>query len=124
MTHRQHLTLVVLTTLSMAAAAADAPAMFSGGTLVDASGMTLYSFDMDTPDSGQSACNGPCAALWPPLAAASNASADVAHSLVMREDGARQWAYKGKPVYTYRADQHAGERSGDNFKGVWHIIKE
>jgi len=27
-------------------------------------------------------------------------------------------------VYTYKADQKAGDRSGDNFKQVWHIIKE
>ncbi len=47
-----------------------------------------------------------------------------AYSIVTRDDGARQWAYKGKPVYTYKADQKAGDRSGDNFKDVWHIIKE
>ena len=124
MTHLPRLTLAMLASLSMAAVAADAPAMLSSGALVAANGMTLYSFDMDTPGSGKSACNGPCAALWPPLQAAPNAQADAAYSIVMREDGARQWAYKGKPVYTYRADQKAGERSGDNFKGVWHIIKE
>ena len=47
-----------------------------------------------------------------------------AYSIVTRDDGSRQWAYKGKPVYTYKADQKAGDRSGDNFKQVWHIIKE
>ena len=47
-----------------------------------------------------------------------------AYTIVMRDDGARQWAYKGKPVYTYQADQKPGDRAGDNFKDVWHIIKE
>ena len=47
-----------------------------------------------------------------------------AYSVVTRDDGTTQWAYKGKPVYLYKADQKAGDRSGDNFKDVWHIIKE
>ncbi len=47
-----------------------------------------------------------------------------AYTIVMRDDDARQWAYKGKPVYTYQADQKPGDRAGDNFKDVWHIIKE
>jgi predicted lipoprotein with Yx(FWY)xxD motif len=33
-------------------------------------------------------------------------------------------AYKGKPLYFYQADQKAGDRSGDNFKDVWHLVKE
>jgi predicted lipoprotein with Yx(FWY)xxD motif len=47
-----------------------------------------------------------------------------AYTVVTRDDGSRQWAYKGKPVYTYKPDQKAGDRSGDNFRDVWHIIKE
>ena len=43
------------------------------GTLTNASGMTLYTFDKDA--AGKSACNGPCAANWPPLMAASGAAA-------------------------------------------------
>ena len=42
-----------------------------GQALVDAKGMTLYVFDRDT--AGKSACNGQCAANWPPLTAASGA---------------------------------------------------
>ncbi|MBT9504694.1 MAG: hypothetical protein IV092_25840, partial [Burkholderiaceae bacterium] len=30
----------------------------------------------------------------------------------------------GKPLYFYQADQKAGERNGDNFKDVWHIVKD
>ncbi|MDB5627258.1 MAG: Secreted repeat protein, partial [Tardiphaga sp.] len=36
-----------------------------GKTLVDAKGMTLYTFDKDV--GGKSMCNGPCAGNWPPL---------------------------------------------------------
>ena len=106
------------------ALAADAPAKILNGALVDAKGMTLYTFDKDTTGSGKSACNGPCAALWPPAMAAAADQPAGAFAIVVRDDGSRQWSYKGKPVYTYQADQKSGDRTGDNFKDVWHIIKE
>ena len=105
-------------------AAPKAPAMLAGGALVAPSGMTLYTFDKDVANSGKSTCNGPCAALWPPMMAGAADQASGSYSVVTRDDGARQWAYKGKPMYLYEADQKAGDRNGDNFKDVWHIIKE
>jgi predicted lipoprotein with Yx(FWY)xxD motif len=109
---------------SYAMPAAKAPAMLASGALVAPSGMTLYTFDKDMAGSGKSACNGPCAELWPPMMATASDQPVGAYSIVTRDDGSRQWAYKGKPVYTYKSDQKAGDRSGDNFKDVWHIIKE
>ncbi len=109
---------------NMTAPAAKAPAMLASGALVAPSGMTLYTFDKDAANSGKSTCNGPCAALWPPMMATASDQPVGAYSIVTRDDGSRQWAYKGKPVYTYKADQKAGDRTGDNFKDVWHIIKE
>lgn len=106
---------------AQAAKVADTPA---GKAYVDAKGMTLYTFDKDVAGSGKSTCNGGCAALWPPAMAAASDQPAGAYTIVMRDDGARQWAYKGKPVYTYQADQKPGDRAGDNFKDVWHIIKE
>ena len=103
---------------------AKTPAMLASGVLVAPSGMTLYTFDKDVANSGKSTCNGPCAALWPPMMAMATDQPVGAYSVVTRDDGSRQWAYKGKPVYTYKADQKAGDRTGDNFKDVWHIIKE
>jgi predicted lipoprotein with Yx(FWY)xxD motif len=103
---------------------ANGPAMLSGGALVAPGGMTLYTFDKDTANSGKSTCNGPCAALWPPMMAAAADQPSGAYTIVTRDDGSRQWAYKGKPVYTYKPDQKPGDRSGDNFRDVWHIIKE
>jgi len=99
------------------------PAMLKDGVLVAPSGMTLYTFDKDTPNSGKSACNGPCAALWPPLMATPADQPSGPYGIVTRDDGSRQWAYDGKPVYFYKADQKPGDRTGDNFKDVWHIIK-
>ena len=109
--------------VSVSAVAADAPAKMDGGVLVAANGMTLYTFDTDKAGSGKSVCNGPCAGLWPPLMAAATDQPTGDYSVVTRDDGARQVAYKGKPLYFYKADQKAGDRTGDNFKDVWHIVK-
>ena len=112
-------------TLALAAALAHAevPVKAVDGVLVDAGGMTVYTFDKDAAGSGKSVCNGPCAKLWPPVMAAADAKAEGDWSVVTRDDGARQWAYKGKPVYLYASDAKAGDRAGDNFKDVWHVIK-
>ena len=100
-----------------------APAMTAetskGKTLVDAKGMTLYVFDRDA--GGKSACNGPCAQNWPALMAASGASASGDWTIVTRDDGGRQWAYKGKPLYTWSKDTKAGDVTGDGFNSVWHV---
>jgi predicted lipoprotein with Yx(FWY)xxD motif len=114
-------------TFSVAACAASmgsaGPAKMSDGVLVGANGMTLYTFDNDKV-AGKSACNGPCATLWPPLMASSSDQAKGDWSVVTRDDGSKQWAYKGKPVYFYQADKAAGDRTGDNFRNVWHTVKE
>jgi predicted lipoprotein with Yx(FWY)xxD motif len=104
-------------------AQAEPAAKMANGMLVDSSGMTLYTFDKDTSGSGKSACNGPCAALWPPAMVAADAKADGDFSVVSRDDGAKQWAYKGKPLYHYSADKKAGDMTGDKFKDVWHVVK-
>jgi predicted lipoprotein with Yx(FWY)xxD motif len=91
------------------------------GVLVNASGMTLYTFDMDA--SGKSKCNGPCATLWPAAIASDDAKPDGELSIIMRDDGSKQWAYKGKPVYTFSKDGQVGDMTGDNVKNVWHVIK-
>ena len=113
-----------LTLAAGSVAAAEASAKFANGVLVDANGMTLYTYDKDVAGSGKSVCNGSCASLWPPAKAASADQASGAFAIVMRDDGSRQWSYKGKPIYTYQADQKPGDRQGDNVKDVWHIIKE
>jgi predicted lipoprotein with Yx(FWY)xxD motif len=44
--------------------------------------------------------------------------------MIKRDDGAMQWAYKGKPLYTWTKDSKAGDITGDGFNnGVWHIAQ-
>jgi hypothetical protein len=42
---------------------------------------------------------------------------------ITRDDGARQWAVNGKPLYFFAADVNAGEAKGDGKGGVWHVIR-
>ncbi|WP_395025319.1 hypothetical protein [Comamonas odontotermitis] len=104
-------------------AQAEPVATMAGGVLVNASGMTLYTFDKDVAGSNKSMCNGPCIALWPAVSASADAKPEGDFSVITRDDGSKQWAHKGKPLYTYAADKKAGDATGDNFKGVWHVIK-
>ena len=91
-----------------------------GKAFVDDKGMTLYTFDKDS--AGKSACNGPCATNWPPLMATATSTASGDWTVVTRDDGAKQWAYKTKPLYAFSKDSKAGDITGDGFlNGAWHI---
>jgi predicted lipoprotein with Yx(FWY)xxD motif len=100
-----------------------APAKTADGALVGSNGMTLYTFDRDASGSGKSVCNGPCATNWPPLMAGASDSASGDWSVITRDDGSKQWAYRGKPLYYWAKDQKAGDRTGDGFNNVWHVAK-
>ena len=91
------------------------------GMLVDNAGMTLYTFDKDT--NGKSACYDQCAKAWPPVTASADAKAQGDLSIITRDDGSKQWAYKGKPLYLFVKDKNPGDKTGDNVKEVWHIVK-
>jgi predicted lipoprotein with Yx(FWY)xxD motif len=98
---------------------ADTP---KGKTFVDAKGMTLYTFDKDA--GGKSVCNGPCADNWPALLASDDAKPTADMTIVVRDDGKKMWAYKGKPLYTFKKDLAPGEANGDGFlNGAWHMAK-
>jgi predicted lipoprotein with Yx(FWY)xxD motif len=103
-------------------ALAQSPAKMQDGMLTNNAGMTLYTFDKDA--GGKSACNGPCVGNWPPLMAAADAKASGDWSIITRDDGGKQWAYKAKPLYTWAKDSKPGDKTGDNFNNVWHVAKQ
>ena len=75
-------------------------------------------------NAGKSACNGDCAVKWPPVLATANDKPQGPYTIVVRDDGRRQWAYRGKPVYTWPEDQEPGDKFGDNYLKVWHIVRQ
>ena len=97
------------------------PTQISNGVLASKEGKTLYTFDKDA--AGKSNCNGGCAAAWPPFIIANPALAAGDFSIVKRDDGASQWAFKGMPLYFFAGDAKAGDVNGDKQGGVWHAIR-
>jgi predicted lipoprotein with Yx(FWY)xxD motif len=92
------------------------------GMLTDAKGMTLYTWDNDK-EANKSACTGMCLMNWPALAADAAAKDMGDWKVVTRDDGSKQWAYKGKPLYYFRMDAKMGDTSGEGRGMVWHIAK-
>lgn len=102
---------------------APTPAHVADGVLVGPNGMTLYTFDKDVANSGKSASNGPCANNWPPLMATNADQASGDYNIITRDDGAKQWAMQGKPLYYWSKDSKPGDKTGDGFNKVWQTAK-
>ena len=92
------------------------------GMVMDGKGMSLYTFDNDK-EPNKSACNGNCLNAWPPVKAAA-ADKDIGDfTVITRDDGTKQWAYKGKPLYYFAMDKAPGDKLGDGRGMVWHLAK-
>jgi predicted lipoprotein with Yx(FWY)xxD motif len=101
-----------------------APAEIRGGMLTEAySHKTLYTFDKDPTDPPRSVCNAECAAKWPPFRPNAGERNVRDFTVIKRDDGSPQWAYKGKPLYLFVGDTKTGDKSGDGVNGVWHVVK-
>lgn len=68
------------------------PARMENDAFVGANGMTLYTFDKDAADADRASGE------W---------------SIVTRDDGRKQWAHRGKPLYYWIKDQKSGDKTGD-----------
>jgi predicted lipoprotein with Yx(FWY)xxD motif len=116
-------TLIASACAMKSAPAPATPAMAMDGVLVGSNQMTLYTFDRDAAASGKSVCNGPCATNWPPLMAAADAKDAGDWMVITRDDGAKQWAFKGKPLYFWIKDTKPGDKTGDGVNNVWRLAK-
>ncbi len=99
------------------------PATVMNGMLVGPNQMALYVFDRDTAGAGKSVCNGGCATNWPPLMAPPGAQPIGDWSVVTRDDGASQWAYKGRPLYYWAKDGKPGDTTGDGVGNAWRLAR-
>ena len=103
---------------------AQMPASAINGVLAGPNQMTLYVFDKDAAGSGKSVCNGVCATNWPPLMVAAGSAASGDWSVVIRDSGDKQWAYKGRPLYYWSKDAKPGDKTGDGFlNNAWHTAR-
>ena len=88
------------------------------GVYADAQGLTLYTHD------AQTSCAAGCGDEWLPATAAGTATTTGEWSTVIGSAGgagARQWTYRGSPVYRYAGDREIGQTGGDG--SHWHAIR-
>lgn len=76
-------------------------------------GLTLYTYENDTPGKA-STCVSDCARDWPPALAPEKPKLFGPWSVIRRDDGTGQWAYKGRPLYTSARDVDPGSWYGNS----------
>ena len=79
-----------------------------GVVLATQDGPTLYAFEGDPNQDQRTCASGSCNGLWSPVAAPQLAGPMGEFAFVVRDDGIRQWTYKGRGLYTYKKDFTSG----------------
>jgi len=93
-----------------------------GAILTDARGMTLYTFDLD--GRYRPSCFGECSVTWHPFPVDAGLCGDSDWAILTRSDGISQWAYGGRPLYTFAGDKKPGDLNGVGADdGVWRVAK-
>lgn len=101
----------------------DPPFRQRGEILVEIKGRGVYTYDGDKV-ANQSDCFAQCRLLWPPVYAHDEAKPKGSFTILVRkDDGKRQWAFKGKPLYRWVSDVKRGDAGGDGVAGVWRLVK-
>ncbi len=96
-----------------------------GNILVDGSGMSLYLFTVEKPNTPN--CYGKCEGFWPPLLTigqptlGANVSAG-AISTTVRKDGSVQVTYNGWPLYYFIKDKAPGDVLGQGVTNNWWVV--
>ncbi len=83
--------------------------------------LPLYLFKGEPP--GRSLCDRSCTAVWPIIQAQSTDKPVGFWTIVKRDDGRFQWAYKNSPVYTYFED-HPGDPKGVGKDMDWYLYEQ
>jgi predicted lipoprotein with Yx(FWY)xxD motif len=97
-----------------------------GTYMVNETGFTLYYFMNDAPGNGTSTCYNACASLWPAFYAENITVPEGLNATdftdVQREDGMKQTAYKGWPLYFYSKDMKKGDVFGEGYLDKWYVV--
>ncbi len=80
---------------------------------------SVYVSDGDGPNTSN--CIDACARTWLPILAPHSAQPQGEWSVVERDRGVRQWAFRKKPLYTYYEDERPGQLEGGDMPG-WHSV--
>lgn len=113
---------LVFAVLVAGCATQPAPFTYRNNVLTTGEGRTLYVYAQDAP--GKSNCNGRCADVWPPyFVTTDDGKAGGYFTVITRDDGRRQWAFDGKPLYFNATDSRPGDRKGGGADGVWSVVR-
>lgn len=117
-------TLALAACVSMSGVALAPFTKANDGVLAGNNSKTLYTFSKDVAGSGKSTCNGMCASNWPPLFVEGSPAVSNGYSVITRDDGKKQLALNGMPLYFYAKDAKPGDKTGDGrSEGAWKVIK-
>jgi predicted lipoprotein with Yx(FWY)xxD motif len=83
--------------------------------------MSLYTYEHDM--LGVSNCYGECAEAWPPAILDADTMLGESYSLIKRDDGKMQAAFKDQPLYLSVLDGKIGDTNGDGIGGVWYLAR-
>jgi predicted lipoprotein with Yx(FWY)xxD motif len=111
--------------------------------LVDANGITLYTYQKDNPGMPTLQCNGEtCSKIWPNNTSQCYGECSVKwpifyadkivvmpplnpsdFGIIIRNDGKKQTTYWGYPLYYYKNDTEPGDLKGNNFDYLWFFVQ-
>jgi predicted lipoprotein with Yx(FWY)xxD motif len=121
---------IVVGAASSASSGAALVKLAAAHILVNAKGMTIYTFALDTKD--KSACYKTCAKYWPPVLVAKGITPPATMTGVpgtfgaaSRTDGTQQLTYDGAPLYTFLGDKKPGDLNGQGSTasgGYWWAV--
>ena len=93
----------------------------NGVVLRNAEGLTIYAYD-GNPNRDGTACakGGNCGVTWVPVAAPQGATKAIGEfSPILRQDGVRQWSFRGKALYTFAGDLAPRYANGVGVDAHW-----
>lgn len=91
----------------------------TGRLLVNDDEFSVYTWDGDEPN--KSNCNQQCLMDWTPVPAPEIAVDQGEWTVVKQTTGFNQWAYRGKPLYTYNKDTRSRSFAGSDVPN-WHNV--
>jgi predicted lipoprotein with Yx(FWY)xxD motif len=90
-----------------------------GRMVITTNGFSIYTSDKD--GASKANCYGACADTWTPVLAPAAVKTQGDWTLAKRSPGVKQWAFRGKPVYTYALDTKQDSLRGSDVPG-WHNV--
>lgn len=91
-----------------------------GGVYANDRGRELFVYRSDARDADRFPCGAECSPAWTPLYAGDVFEyAEGDFSILVRDDGNWQWAYRGQPVYFYSGRMRALGDDPQMKAGLW-----